>query len=319
MNKVYIIAEIGINHEGIFDDCIRLIDEAINAGANAVKLQTIDPDKNYVKESPSYKLFKKSQLTKSQTKKIFRYAQKKNIDVFTTCGDVETANWVNKLNPSAWKISSGLLNHLEIIKHIANFKRKMIISTGMAHLDDVKKAISVIKSTGNNDIVILQCTSEYPTKKENVNLKNIKYFKKKFKLAVGYSDHSLGHEAAFLSVAAGAKYIEKHITLNKRRKDYDHRISLEGYEFKKFVNKIRLAEILIGNMEYGVSKNLNKVRSNFLRTIVSLKKIKINEKFTKKNIGVKRPTLSKIGLEPAQINNFYGKKSNRNIKKDDIV
>ena len=132
MKKVIIIAEIGINHEGNLKKCLWLIKKASESGADVVKLQSIDPDQNYVKKSKSYKIFKKGRLTKNETVEAFKYAKKLGIKIFTTCGDINTAQWVNKLNPWAWKISSGLLNHTPLISYLSKFKKTMIISTGLA-------------------------------------------------------------------------------------------------------------------------------------------------------------------------------------------
>ena len=249
--KVFIIAEIGINHEGNINKCLKLIKKAKFADADAVKLQTIDPANNYVSNSKSFEIFNKGILSIEETKKAFNYAKKNKIKIFTTCGDINTAKWVEKLNPIAWKISSGLIHHIPLISYLSKFKRTMILSTGIAKFEEVGTAVKAVRAKGNNKIVILQCTSNYPVRSENINLSKIRLYKKKYKCEVGFSDHSIGSDAAFLSVAAGATYLEKHFTLNKKSKGFDHKISLEPKEFKNMVHKIRLAEKMMG------SKNLN--------------------------------------------------------------
>ena len=319
MKKVTIVAEIGINHEGKINKCLTMIKKAANAGADVVKLQTIDPDKNYVKNSRSYKIFSKGNLTKTETEKAFKYAKKIGIDIFTTCGDIDTANWVKKLNPWAWKISSGLLNHTPLITYLSKFRKTMIISTGVADLFDIKKAIQTIRSTGNNKIITLQCTSNYPTKNENINLNKIKLYKEKFKCDVGFSDHSIGDDAAFLSVGAGSIFLEKHFTLDRSRKGFDHKISLEPTEFKKMVNKIRLAEKMMGLKTFKLTKNIRNIRNQLIRTIVAKRDIKKGETLSINNLAIKRSSNNKNGFSPSMIKKLHGKVALKFIAKDSTV
>ena len=319
MKKVYIVAEIGINHEGKINKCLELIKKAADAGADAVKLQTIDPKSNYVEKSKSFKIFSKGILTENETKKAFKYAKKIGINIFTTCGDIYTAKWVNKLNPCAWKISSGLLNHIPLISFLSKYKKPMIISTGVANLTEVKNAVKTIKSKGNNKIIILQCTSNYPTKNENINLNKIKLYKEKFKCVIGFSDHSIGDNAAFLSVAAGSTLLEKHFTLSKKRKGFDHKISLEPKEFKNMVNKIRLAEKIMGSGSFKLINKIKKVRNKLIRTIVAKKDIKKGEKLSNNNLAIKRNINNKNGYSPFMIYKLIGKTSLKFIEKDSSI
>ena len=314
--KVFIIAEIGINHEGDINKCLRLIKKAKLAGADAVKLQTIDPQNNYVEKSKSFKIFKRGMLTINETKKAFKYAKKKKIKIFTTCGDINTANWVEKLNPIAWKISSGLIHHIPLISQLSKFKRTMILSTGIAKFEEVREAIKTIKARGNKKIVVLQCTSNYPVKNENINLNKINLYKKKFKCEVGFSDHSIGTDAAFLSVAAGATYLEKHFTLSRKRKGFDHKISLEPKEFKIMVKKIRLAEKIMGSEKLKLEKSILKARNSLKRIIVAKSNINKGVKFSKENLSIKRGLNPKNCLPPKIFYKVLGKKSLKFIKKD---
>jgi N,N'-diacetyllegionaminate synthase len=314
--KIFIIAEIGINHEGNLNKCLNLIKKAKFAGADAVKLQTINPENNYVFKSKSFKIFNKAMLSPEETKTAFNYAKKNKIKIFTTCGDIETAKWVEKLNPMAWKISSGLIHHIPLISYLSKFKRLMIISTGIAKLDEVSSAIKAIKAKGNNKIVVLQCTSNYPVKSKDINLSRIRVFKEKFDCDVGFSDHSIGSDASFLSVAAGATYIEKHFTLNRKSKGFDHKISLEPKDFKDMVKKIRLAEKIMGSKNFKLEKSILKSRNELKRIIVAKEDIKKGVKFSKRNLSIKRGINPKKSLPPIMINNILRKKSLRFIKKD---
>ena len=314
--KVFIIAEIGINHEGNINKCLKLIKKAKLAGADAVKLQTINPKNNYVTKSKSFKIFNKGMLTVNETKKAFNYAKKNKIKIFTTCGDTDTAKWVEKLNPIAWKISSGLIHHIPLISYLSKFKRTMILSTGIAKFEEIKSAIEAIKAKGNKRIVVLQCTSNYPVKSENINLNKIRLYKKEFKCEVGFSDHSIGSDAAFLSVAAGATYLEKHFTLNRKSKGFDHKISLEPKEFKNMVHKIRLAEKIMGSENLKLEKSILKARNALKRIIVAKKDIKKGIKFSEENLSIKRGFNPKNSLPPVMIYKIIGKKSLKSVKKD---
>ena len=314
--KVFIIAEIGINHEGNINKCLKLIKKAKFAGADAIKLQTIDPANNYVSNSKSFEIFNKGILSIEETKKAFNYAKKNKIKIFTTCGDINTAKWVEKLNPIAWKISSGLIHHIPLISYLSKFKRTMILSTGIAKFEEVGTAVKAVRAKGNNKIVILQCTSNYPVRSENINLSKIRLYKKKYKCEVGFSDHSIGSDAAFLSVAAGATYLEKHFTLNKKSKGFDHKISLEPKEFKNMVHKIRLAEKMMGSKNLKLKKNILKIRNTLKRIIVAKKDIKKGDKLSEENLSIKRGFNSKNSLPPVMINKIIGKKSLKPAKKD---
>ena len=317
--KVFIIAEIGINHEGNINSCLKLIKKAKYAGADAVKLQTINPNNNYVSNSKSFEIFNKGILSIEETKKAFNYAKKNKIKIFTTCGDINTAKWVEKLNPIAWKISSGLIHHIPLISYLSKFKRTMILSTGIAKFEEVGTAVKAVRAKGNNKIVILQCTSNYPVRNENINLSKIRLFKKKYKCEVGFSDHSIGSDAAFLSVAAGATYLEKHFTLNKKSKGFDHKISLEPKEFKNMVHKIRLAEKMMGSKNLKLEKNILKIRNTLKRIIVAKKDIKKGDKLSEENLSIKRGFNAKKSLPPVMINKIIGKKSLKYAKKDSNI
>ncbi len=270
--KIYIIAEIGVNHEGDVDKCRSMIDSVVKSGANAVKLQTIDADANYAKGTESYKIFKDVELTCEETASIFQHASDVGVDIFTTCGDLPTAKWVDELNPSAWKVSSGLLTHTTMVRSLASFGRPMLISTGMAINKEIDQAINIIEEEGNNDITIFQCTSLYPAPPESLNLSNIDFLKKRYGYNVGFSDHSIGSDAVFLSIATGVTMIEKHFTYDKSRRGYDHAISLEPKEFHNMVARVRLAETIMGPINKTISDSIDINRSKYLRTIVSLKK-----------------------------------------------
>jgi len=318
-DKTYIIAEIGINHEGDINICKKMIEAAARCGVDAVKLQTVNPDKNYVKGTESYNIFKGAELTREETREAFKFAQGLGLDIFTTSGDIETIDWVEKLNPSHWKVSSGLLTHIPIIEYLASLKRPLLMSTGMADKSDIDTAISAAKSKGATDISLFQCTSVYPTPFEEVNLLAIGWLKRKYNIPVGLSDHSDGIDAVFLSIAAGATLIEKHFSLDTGREGFDHKVSLDEKNLKKMVERIRLAEIMMGIGEKAISKTVDETRGKFSRYIVATQPITIGEKFTNENIGVKRTFPGCIGIEPRRIHEILGVASDIVYDTDDII
>jgi sialic acid synthase SpsE len=319
LNSVYVIAEIGINHEGSVTQCAQMIDEAALIGVDAIKLQTINADSNYVFNSESYKIFKGSELTRSETAEMFTLAKSHGLDIFTTAGDIETINWVDKLNPSCWKVSSGLLTHTNIVRYLASLGRPLLISTGMANDEEIDFAMKTARSEGNNDISLLQCTSLYPAPFDSINLKTIKTLKSKYKCNVGFSDHSIGIDAAFLSVGAGATIIEKHFSLDPTRPSFDHRISLNAEQFKEMIQRIRLAEKIMGSSSKILSTEIKETRKKFLRSIVAIKDISKGEKLSASNIGVKRTLLGRGGSEPKYFDDLLGLIATKDFKINDPI
>jgi sialic acid synthase SpsE len=318
-DAIYVIAEIGINHEGDVEKCRRMIDSAIESGANAVKLQTIDADANYVVGSESYKVFKGSELTREETANMFDLARENGLDVFTTVGDIGTAEWVEKLEPSCWKISSGLLTHIPMVRHLASLGRPLLISTGMANVDDINLAIETSKSAGNNDISLFQCTSLYPAPLDSLNLSTIGWLKEKYGYDVGFSDHSLGSDAAYLSVGAGATLIEKHFSLDNRRSGFDHKISLDPNGLKEMIGRIREAEQIMGEPIKYVSEPINKMREKFLRSIVAIDSISKGDIFSSENIGVRRVLSGKNGSEPKYFDTMLGLIAKKDFNVNDPI
>ncbi len=317
--KVKIIAEIGINHEGSVEKCARMIKEAANVGVNAVKLQTIDADANYVVGSESYKIFKGSELTREETSDMFDLARAKGLEIFTTAGDIETIKWVEELKPSCWKISSGLLTHIPMVRYLASLGRPLLVSTGMASVDDIDLAIETIRSTGNSNISLFQCTSLYPAPVDSLNLSTISWLKERYNCKVGFSDHSLGSDAAFLSVGAGATLIEKHFSLDNGRSGFDHKISLDPNGLKEMIGRIRAAEQIMGEPIKYVSEPIKKMREKFLRSVVAIDSISKGDIFSSENIGVRRTLSGKKGSEPKYFDTMLGLIAKKDFNVNDPI
>ena len=312
----YIIAEIGINHEGDPDVCLKMIKEAAAAGADAIKLQTMDPDQNYSKETQSYKLFKKAWLSSEQTKNMFDFSRKANIEPITTVGDFKTLEWVRKLNPNAYKISSGLIDHIPLIKEISSIKKPMIISTGTAGFDEIDKAFKTVKESKNHKIILLHCVSAYPTPLEQANLLFINNLKKIYGPLVGYSDHTIGDLAAMTSISLGSCVIEKHFTLDKKMHGPDHKASSDPKELYKLIKSIRNIENSLGKNQKKITRSENKNIKTHQKSIVSKKMIKKGDRFTEKNLTTKRPG---NGLSSKFYFHLIGRKSKFSYGKDKLL
>ena len=297
--EVFCISEIGINHEGDVNLCAKMIKESVKAGADAIKLQTIDADENYLKDSISYSLFKKAWLTKEETSNMFDYARSLGLQPFTTVGDFKTLEWVKRLKPKIYKISSGLITHIPLIKKISSLKETIIISTGTANKRDLDIALGFIK-INKKKTILLHCVSIYPTPYHQANLSKISKLRKTYKLPVGYSDHVLGFNASIAAVNLGCMVIEKHFTLDKNRKSFDHRISLEPDEFKDMVKNISVdydrklkLHILTIKFKYNI------VRDNSFSVDENLKIKKIDGKTTTRLLIKKKERIKFKDLENA--------------------
>jgi sialic acid synthase SpsE len=320
--KTFIIAELGINHDGSFDKCIKLIREAKKSGANSAKVQIIDPNSSYQKKTKSYKEFLNKILTIEELFKIKKFADEIKIDFFATIGDLASLELVKKLFIKKIKISSGLITNIPLIEEISKNKLELIISTGMAFKKEIMEAINVAsKYLPKNKISLLKCTSLYPAPDYLLNLTQILLMKKKFSIKIGYSDHSLDDLPVIAAVSLGAEIIEKHFTLNNKLLDADHKISYEPYQFKKMVDSIRRVEDSMGNSKIIYPSHeeikLRKLRHRYLVTINQIKK---NDIFTYKNLGFKRLYKeSKKAIKAKFYKSFIGKKSKVNIDQDIVV
>ena len=324
-NKAFFIAEISANHCGNFKLAKKLIKCAKTNGANAVKLQTFTPDTMTINSNKKYfkikqglwkgynlwDLYNKAQTPLKWHKELFRYGKSLGIKVFSTPYDETAVDFLEKLHCPIYKISSFEMTDLDLIKKASKTKKPLIISTGMANLDEIETSFKVAKRNGAKDITLLYCVSNYPSSINDFNLNNIKILKDKFKCKVGISDHSTDNRVAIVSVACGAEVIEKHIALDNQKKGLDIDFSIKGREIKKLRNDVDTAFNLLGKNIFFRNKNENKSKV-FRRSIFTTKKIKKGQKFTKNNLKVVRPG---YGIEPKYFNKILNKKSPKNIDK----
>jgi N,N'-diacetyllegionaminate synthase len=311
---VFVIAEVGVNHEGSVETCVQMIDAAKASGADAIKLQTIDPDANYVSGTESHQVFSQAFLDREQTSQMFAYANDIGLSCFTTAGDFETLDWVERLEPVAHKISSGLLTHTSLIRRAAESGRPIILSTGLSDVAEVEAALAAVGDRA--PAVLLQCTSIYPAPVDDLNLRAIDWMSRRFGVPCGFSDHSLGTEASVLAVAAGAMCIEKHFTLDPDREGMDHQISLSPGDFRLMVDAIRCAQRMMGVAGKPLSDELMHARARYLRCIVASEFIPAGTELTAQNIAVKRPLPDNRGLAADMYESVLGRRAASDLEAD---
>ena len=327
---VYIIAEAGVNHNGNLGLALELVEKASEIGADCVKFQTFNADNLVTLTAPKakyqlevtdnnesqFEMLKKLELKKSDYLKIIEKCKQLRIDFLSTPYNEEDVDFLEELNVNAYKIASGQLTELPFLNYVARKNKKIILSTGMGDLADVFRAVQEIKSTGNNDIIVLQCTTNYPSKIEDSNVRCMKSIAIGCNVKVGYSDHVVNNYACFAAVALGAEVIEKHFTLDKNLEGPDHSCSLEPNGFADLIFGIRQIEKSLGN---GIKiPSENEIRNSYgmKRSIVANIDIPEGVVITKEMLGFKRPF---NGLSPNLINEITGKTTCTLILKDQAI
>jgi len=325
----FFVAEISANHNGSYENAKKLIKLAKVNGADAVKLQTFKPSTMTLKSSKKYfqiktgiwknnnlwNLYKKAQTPYEWHKNLFSYSRKIGILCFSTPFDETAVDFLETLDCPFYKIASFEMTDLPLIKKIATTKKPLIISTGMANLQEIEIAYKFAKRNGVKNIALLYCVSNYPAKIKDFNLNNINILKNKFKCPVGLSDHSTNNLIAFSAVSIGAQIIEKHIALGNQNKGLDIKFSLRGKEILKFSKSINLAKNLLGSQKFkrNRSENANK---RFRRSIFTITDIEKGSKFTKENIKKIRPG---FGISPIYYDKILNKKSPINLIKGEPI
>ena len=324
-NKVFFIAEISANHCGSFTLAKKLIKCAHKNGADAVKLQTYTADTMTIKSNNDYfkikegiwkgyslwDLYNKAHTPLKWHKQLFDYGKDLGIKVFSTPFDHSSVDFLEKLKCPMYKIASFEMTDLNLVKKISQTKKPIIISTGMASIEEISTTMKVARTNGAKNITLLYCVSNYPSSIDDFNLNNIKILKDKFKCKVGISDHSTDNRVAISAAASGAEVIEKHIALENQKEGFDIDFSIKGKEIKKLRDDIDISYRLLGKNYFYRNKTENKSKV-FRRSIFATKDIKKGEKFSNDNIRVIRPG---YGLAPKYLNQILNKKSPINILK----
>ena len=327
----YVIAEIGSNFNGDLDAARRSIDAAVSCGVDAVKFQTFKaeefvadrnltytytlPDGKRVRES-QYDMFKRLELPDEWHEILRDHAISSGVHFMSSAADRAAVDLLDGLNVPALKFASEDLINIELLEYAATRKRPVILSTGMADEREIELALNIFRSSGNEQIVLLHCTSSYPTPPESCNLRRIASLQRRFAVPVGFSDHTIGWEAPFASVAMGACIIEKHFTLDRQLPGPDHQMSTESVEFGLMVRKIRDIEIMLGSDTVDYDPIEEDGRIQFRRSIVAGRDIDTGEEITKDMLAYKRPG---GGLKPYEQKLILGKRAIREITKNKAI
>lgn len=330
MNKVFIIAEAGVNHNGNMEVARQLIDVAALAGADAVKFQTFKAENlvchnaskaEYQMETTDHNesqfdMLKRLELSADMHMDLIKHCKKKNITFLSTPFDIESLHYLEQCGLELIKIPSGEITNFPYLREVGKTKKKVILSSGMSTLEEVKEAVKVLKDNGSGEITVLHCNTEYPTQYADVNLNAMLTIQKELGVPVGYSDHTQGIEAAIAATALGATVLEKHFTLDKNMDGPDHKASLEPEELKAMVRAIRNIEEALGDGKKEPSESEKKNISIVRKSIVAKHCIKANEVFTEENLTTKRPG---TGLSPMYWDRVINERAKRDFSVDELI
>ncbi|MBU1196094.1 MAG: N-acetylneuraminate synthase [Proteobacteria bacterium] len=330
--KTIIIAEAGVNHNGNLETAKKLIDAASDAKADFVKFQTFNADTlvtlsagkaEYQKkltgsDESQYQMLKKLELDRNAHYELVRHCQKRGVGFLSTAFDVQSIDFLAELDLKYFKVPSGEITNLPYLRHIGKQGKRVLLSTGMATLMEIKDALTILMDSGisKRKVTVLHCNTEYPTPMSDVNLKAMLTIQEKLDVQVGYSDHTLGIEIPIAAVALGATVVEKHLTLDRKMVGPDHHSSLEPDEFKSMVTAIRNVTQALGD---GIKKpSLSEFKNIAVarKSIVASRTIKKGEIFTNSNLTVKRPG---TGMSPMLYDQMLGKVSNRTYYADEMI
>jgi pseudaminic acid synthase len=322
---VYIIAELSANHGGKIEIAKETIKAAKDIGANAIKLQTYTADtltlnsdnEDFIIKGGTlwdnkklYDLYQEAYLPWEWHKELFDYARSIDIDIFSTPFDKSAVDFLEQFSLSAYKIASFEITDYELIRYTASKGKPIIISTGIATIDEIQDAVDICRSVGNHEIILLKCTSAYPAALEDANLLTIPNLSQTFGVIAGFSDHTLGITAPIVAVSLGAKVIEKHFILDKSIGGADATFSLDKKEFEEMIKAVRDSKKLMGKVDYSLTEKKKKSRQ-FARSLYISKDIKKGEIFTEDNIRSVRPG---YGLHPKYLKDILGKVAEKDYK-----
>jgi len=329
---VLVIAEAGVNHNGSIDLAKELIDAAVDSGADIIKFQSFKASDlvtkkakkaeyqilNTSNEESQFKMLQKLEISFEQQKELKNYAEEKNIEFLSTGFDLNSIKFLNEMNLKRFKIPSGEITNLPYLRLIGSFKKKVILSTGMANLKEISDALEQLYIAGldKDDVTILHCTTQYPAPIKDVNLRAMKTLKNTFNTKVGYSDHTLGIDISLAAVALGAEVVEKHLTLDRSLVGPDHMASIEPYEFSNLVKGIRKISLALGSAEKKISVCEIENKKIARKSIVAKTKIKKDDIFSEENICAKRPG---TGISPMEWDKVIGLKSKKDFDQDELI
>ncbi len=323
-SPVFIIAEVGVNHNGDLETAMELVDQATDCGVDCIKFQTFKAERVVTPNAPKAKyqldttdqaesqleMLKKIELDSEYHIRLKAVIEKRKLIFLSTPYNLEDVEFLELIRVPAYKIASGQIVEPPLLRAIAYTGKPIFLSTGMATLEEIGTALEIVRSTGNNDIILLQCTTNYPSRIEDANLRALNTFQRNFRTHIGYSDHTVGNVAAIAAVALGARVIEKHLTLDKSFSGPDHSSSMTPDELKYFVESIRHTELSLGSAKKAPTKAERKNTIGMRRSIVASRNIGKGEIINSHNITFKRPA---TGLAPTYYDEIIGKKATNNI------
>jgi N,N'-diacetyllegionaminate synthase len=331
-DKVLVIAEAGVNHNGSLETAKQLVNVASKAGADMVKFQTFSADRlvtisankaEYQNQTTDasesqHAMIQKLELTRETHEELIAYCKKCSIEFFSTGFDIQSIDFLFELGLNQFKIPSGEITNLPYLRHIGKLGKPVILSTGMATLGEIEEALEVLETFGTTrkQITVLHCNTEYPTPMGDVNLKAMLAIRDAFGVAVGYSDHTLGIEVSVAAVALGATVIEKHFTLDRNLPGPDHKASLEPEELKAMVQAIRNIEKALGDGIKRPSASETKNKPIARKSLVAATAIRNGESFTEANLAVKRPG---TGISPIRWDEVLGRTAIRDFEADELI
>lgn len=330
MNKVLVIAEAGVNHNGSLDLAMQMVDAAKRAGADIIKFQTAKPEaliskyaekaayqkENTGEDESQLDMVRKIMLRYEQFIPLKRYCEQREIKFLSTPFDLDSIDFLEELGCDIWKIPSGEITNLPYLEKIARTHRPVIMSTGMATMDEVQDAMKVLKDAGAGEVTLLHCTTQYPTPFEDVNLKAMITLRDQFDCAVGYSDHTKGIAIPVAATAMGATVIEKHFTLDRTMEGPDHKASLEPDELAEMVTAIRQVEKALGDGQKKPALSEIENKTVARKSIIAARNIKKGELYTEENLTTKRPG---NGISPMRWYEFIGKTASRDYAEDELI
>ncbi len=333
MNRVWIVAEIGCNHNGSVELAKKMMEEAKKAGADAVKFQSFVPENLVSKYAPKaeyqktndgdgsqLEMLRKLALTKEAYMELLEYAKTLDIQIFSTPFDFESFAFLEETGQQIWKIPSGEITNLPYLEHVAAItceNKKIILSTGMSTLDEIRYAVSILRKSRNTEFTILHCNTQYPTLPQDMNLRALNVLRKEVPdWKIGLSDHSEGIIASLVAVGMGAEFIEKHFTLDKNMPGPDHKASITPEELHQLCDGVRTAEVMLGREKKQVTDSERQNIFIARKSIVASRAIKTGEEFTMENLTCKRPG---NGISPVHWYEILGKQAEKDYVEDEMI
>jgi N,N'-diacetyllegionaminate synthase len=328
--RCFIIAEAGVNHNGDLDLARRLIDVAKDSGADAVKFQTYKTEAGMTPNAPKaeyqmvttdtsesqFEMLKQLELTPEAHRELQEYCVERGILFLSSIFDEESAELLEKLDVPSFKIPSGEITNLPLLRYTASKGRPMILSTGMSDLDEVRAAVQAIQETGNQDLILLHCVSAYPAPPEDINLRAMRTLEDAFDLPIGFSDHTLGVDIAVAAVAMGACVIEKHFTLDRTMPGPDHQASLTPNELHELVRSIRNIETAMGDGRKEIAPSEVDTAVVSRKSVVAVRNISAGITITGDHVGLKSPA---TGLPPSMMDRVIGRTTAFDIPEDTLI